>query len=178
MLNRKKIAISSIVCAVAALTLSVAPATAVAKKKPKPKTTVIGQVTHSNAAVNSKGEIIGSILNPAILTTKTVKAPKRNSITVNVTAVPNDPAAPNSIYVSGVVECKKKPKDPITKHAIGGDYRMVPSPFSVKAPFPFGVPKPAACRVSVSSNMDPPPTANPLEPIPAATITIKVLWRH
>ena len=176
MLKRKRLTISILACAVAALTLSVAAAPAVAKKKKK--TTVIGQVTHSNRAVLPNGTVVGDFLNPAILQTKTVKNPKPGSITVNVTAVYEDPAAPNSIYVSGVVECKKKPKDPITKYAVGADVHRVPSPFSVKAPFPYGVPKPAACRVHVSSGTEQPQTSNPFEPFPAATITITVLWRH
>jgi hypothetical protein len=175
MLKRTKLATSILACAVAALTLSVAAAPAVAKKK---KTTVIGQVTHSNRAVLSNGTVVGDLFNPAIVQTKTVKNPKPGSITVNVTAVYENPAAPNSIYVSGVVECKKKPKDAITKYAIGGDYHRVASPFSVKTPFPFGVPHPAACRLHVSSNTEQPQTANPFEPFPAATITITVLWRH
>jgi hypothetical protein len=176
MLKRKQLSISILACVVVALTASVAAAPAVAKHKKK--TTVIGQVTHSNAGLSSTGIRVGSILSPAILQTKTVKAPKPGSITVNVTAAFENPGAPNSIYVSGVVECKKKKKDPITKYVIGGDYHKVPSPFSVKAPFPFGVPKPAACRLHVSSNVDPPPTADPFEPLPPATITITVLWRH
>jgi hypothetical protein len=176
MLNRKKFAVSSIACAAAALTLCVAPAPAVAKKKKK--TTVIGQVTHSNEGISSTGERVGDLFKPAMLETKTVKNPKPGSITVNATAAYEDPAAPNSIYVSGTVSCKKKPKDAISKYVIGGDYRKVPSPFSVKAPFPFGVPKPAACRLQISSNVDPPPTANPFEPLPIATITITVLWKH
>jgi len=176
MLTSRKLTISLIACAAAALTLCVAPAPSVAKKKKK--TTVIGRVTHSNAGVSSTGQRVGDLFNPAIVETKTVKNPKPGSITVNVTAVYENPAAPNSIYVSGIVSCKKKPKDPISKYVIGGDYRKVPSPFSVKAPFPFGVPKPAACRLHVSSNVDPPPTANPFEPLPVATITITVKWRH
>jgi hypothetical protein len=175
MLKGRKLYISILTCVVAALTLSVAAAPAVAKKK---KTTVIGQVTHSNRAVLQNGTVVGDLLSPALLTTKIAKNPKPGSITVNVSAVYENPAAPNSIYVSGVVECKKKPKDAITKYVIGGDYRRVPSPFSVKAPFPYGVPKPAACRLSVSSNTEQPQTANPFEPFPAATITITVLWRH
>jgi hypothetical protein len=175
MFKRKKIAIASMACLVAALTLSVVAAPAVAKKK---KTTVIGQVTHSNRAVLQNGTVVGDLFNPALLTTKIVKNPKPGSITVNVSAVYENPASPNSIYLSGVVECKKKPKDAITKYAIGGDYHRVASPFSVKAPFPYGVPKPAACRLSVSSNTEQPQTANPFEPFPAATITITVLWRH
>ena len=175
MFNRRKIVISSVAC-VAALTMCVAPAAASAK------TTVIGQVTHSNAidTTNTNGQPVhvGNLFDPAILQTKTVKNPKSGSIRVNVSAAYEDPAAPNSIYVSGIVECKKTAKDPITKYVIGGDYHKVPSPFSVKAPFPYGVSKPAACRLHVSSNVDPPPTANPFEPLPVATITIKVLWRH
>jgi hypothetical protein len=174
MLKHKKIAIASVACLAAALTLSVAPTTALAKKK----TTVIGRVTHSNAATLANGQVVGDIFSPAILQTRIVKDPEPKSITVKVTAVPNNPGTPNSIYVSGVVECKKKPKDAITKYVIGGDYHKVPSPFSVKAPFPFGVRDPAACRLHISSNMDPPPTANPFEPLPPATITITALWRH
>jgi hypothetical protein len=171
MFNRRKIVISS-VASMAALTLSVAAAPAVAK------TTVIGQVTHSNAGVSSTGARVGDLFSPAILQTKTVKYPKAGSITVNASATYENPAAPNSIYVSGLVSCKKKPKDPISKYVIGGEYHMVASPFSVKAPFPFGVSKPAACRLQISSNVDPPPTANPFEPLPVATITITALWRH
>ena len=178
MLKRRKLAIASVACAAAALTLSVAAAPAVAKKK----TTLIGQVTHSNVinATDTNGQPVrvGNLFDPAILQTKTVKNPKPGSITVNVSAVYENPAAPNSIYVSGIVECKKKPKEPVSKYVIGGVYHKVPSPFSVKAPFPYGVPKPAACRLHISSNVDPPPTANPFEPLPIATITITVLWRH
>jgi hypothetical protein len=180
MFNRTKAGVA-LACAAAFLTLVAVPATAAAKKAKK-KTTVIGKVTHSNAfdGTDSMGNPVhvGNLLDPAILQTKTVKNPKPGSIRVNVSAVYENPAAPNSIYVSGVVECKKKPKDPITKYVIGGDYRKVPSPFSVKAPFPYGVPKPAACRLHISSNTDPPATDNPFEPLPVATITITVLWRH
>lgn len=174
MLSRKKFAFPFSIVAVAALTLCFAAAPATAKKK---KTTVIGQITHSNRGVSSTGAVVGSILSPALLTTKTVKNPKPGSITVNVTAVPDDPAAPNSIYVNGTVECKKKPKDPVTKYVVGGEFKQVPSPFTTKASFPFGVPKPAACRVGVAANMDPP---NYMfgQPFPAATITITVLWKH
>lgn len=176
MLNRKKLTVSSVTCVVAALTLCVGPAPAVAKKKKK--TTVIGQVTHQNLGTpGPNGEVRASILNPAILTTRTVKKPKKGSITVNVTATPFSAATPNSIYVSGVVQCKKSRKGSIGDYAIGGEYDGVPSPFTTKAPFPYGVPKPAACQLSVSSNMDP-PTVTGLEPYPPATISITVLWRH
>jgi len=177
MLKRRKVAIASLACAAASLTLVATPATAPAKKAKK-KTTVIGRVTHSNLGITPTGDRVGDLFSPAILQTKTVKNPKPGSIRVNVSAVYEDPAAPNSIYVSGIVECKKKPKDPITKYVIGGDYRKVPSPFTVKAPFPYGVPKPAACRLHISSNVDPPPTEDPFAPLPVATITITVLWRH
>jgi hypothetical protein len=167
MLNRRTLALSSLVCATAALALSIGPASASAK------TTVIGQVTHHTGTPTTS-----AFLDPAILTSKTVKYPKRNSITVNVTAVPDDPATPNSIYVSGLVSCKKKPKDAIGKYVIGGEYKAVPSPFTVKTPFPYGVSKPAACRVSVSSNLDVPLEIPSTQPYPSATITIKVLWTH
>jgi hypothetical protein len=172
MLKRKKISITLLACTAATLTLSIAPATALAK------TTVIGQVTQSNATTLPDGRVVGDIFKPAILQTKTVKYPKPKSITVNVTAAYAETAAPNSIYVSGVVECKKKPKDAITKYVVGVDLKKVPSPFSGKAPFPYGVPKPAACRLHISSNVDPPPSADPFAPLPAATITITALWRH
>jgi hypothetical protein len=158
----KKLAISSIACAAAALTLSVAAAPASAK------TTVIGKVTHHTTG----------LLDPAILQSKAVKAPNKHSIKVSVTSTPDKATTPNSIYVSGVVECKKKPKDPITKYAIGGDYKGVPSPFTVKPPFPFGVAHPAACRVHVSSNVDVPVVYPSTEPYPTATITIKITWKH
>jgi hypothetical protein len=174
MFKRRKLAISILACAVAALTLSIAPATTLAKKK----TTVIGKVTQSNATTLPDGRVVGDIFKPAILVTKTVKNPKPKSITVKVTSVPNDPAAPNTIYVSGIVECKKKPKDAISKYVVGVDLEKQPSPFSGKAPFPFGVPKPAACRVQVSSNVDTQVSPEPLAPLPAATITITALWRH
>jgi len=176
MLSSRKLSIAFVACAAAALMLCVSPAPTVAKKKKR--TTVIGQVTHSNAGISSTGERVGDLFNPAIVETRTVKDPKPGSIKVNVTAAYENAAAPNSIYVSGIVSCKKKPKDAISKYVIGGDYPKVPSPFSVKAPFPFGVSKPAACRLHISSNVDPPPTANPFEPLPVATITITVLWRH
>jgi hypothetical protein len=172
MFKRKKISISILTCAMAALTLSIAPATALAK------TTVIGTATQSNATTLPDGRVVGDIFKPAILQTKTVKNPKPNSITVNVTAAYAETAAPNSIYVSGVVECKKTPKDAITKHVVGVDLKKVPSPFSGKAPFPFGVPKPAACRLHISSNVDPPPSEDVFAPLPVATITITALWRH
>jgi hypothetical protein len=166
MLSRRTLAISSLALSVAALMLTaVAPAQA--------KTSVIGQVTHHTGTPTTS-----AFLDPAILTSKTVKYPKRNSITVNVTAVPDDPTTPNSIYVSGTVSCKKKPKDPIGKYVIGAERKGVPSPFTVKAPFPYGVSKPAACRVSVSSNLDVPLEIPSTQPYPSATITIKILWTH
>jgi hypothetical protein len=163
-MHGRKLAISSIVCAAVALTLCVAAGPAQAKTK----TTVIGTVTHHTTG----------LLDPAILQTSTAKKPKKGSITISVTSTPDDPATPNSIYVSGVVECKKKPKDPITKYAIGGEYKAVPSPFTVKAPFPAGVPKPAACRLHISSNVDVPVVYPSTAPYPTATITITVTWRH
>jgi hypothetical protein len=174
MLKRKKIAIASIACLVVALTLSVAATPAVAKHKKK--TTVIGQITH-DTGVDANGQPAAAFFNAANLTSKTVKNPKPGSITVNVTAVPHDPATPNSIYVSGVVECKKNPKDAITKYAVGADVKGVPSPFSVKAPFPYGVPRPAACHVFVNSNIDVPLEVG-TKPYPSAVITITILWRH
>lgn len=114
MLNRKIFAVTAIACAAAAaLTLSVAAAPAQAK------TTVIGQTTYHNT-----GFFDGVAILPV---TKTVKKPKRNSITITVDYVPDNPLYGNLIDVAGTVYCKKK-KDPVRAYSIGGEFKGVAPP--------------------------------------------------
>jgi hypothetical protein len=162
MLNRRKIAISSISCAAAVLTLSVAPAPAVAK------TTVIGQATkHTD----------GSLFDIASATSRWVKYPKPGSLRVLITAVPDDPTDSNQITISGGMSCPGKGGG---AHEIGVGVEHVPAPFATKVPFPFKAKNPKRCRVNVAYvNFDPdPPDPNPFAGVPPGTITITITWKH
>jgi len=162
MFKPRKLAISSVACAAAALAVSLAPAPAVAK------TTVIG-----HAAKHTDG----SLFDFASVTSRWVKNPKRGSLRVLITAVPDNPADSNQITISGGTTCPGKGGG---AHEIGVKVEHVPSPYAAVVPFPFGAKKPKRCRVNVAYvNFDPdPPNPNPFAGVPPGTITITISWKH
>ena len=163
MLSRRKTAISSIVCVSAVLALAMMPASASAKTK------VIGQATK---------HVSGNIFDFASVTSPFVKKPKRGSLSVAITAVPDNPAHPNQVDISGGMTCPGKGGG---AHEVGVFLKHVATPFSSAVPFPFKAKNPKRCRVSVAFvNFDPdPPVTDPLHlfDVPPGTITITILWK-